>query len=330
MTSCGAGSFVACYYGVLMESPPSKNYASITLVALLVAALAVGTYSGMRYHSVDAELASTTRALTIERTLNTAKIADLEASTTALSALLASSSEERIELYHRLGIAIEDNSSLSHQISMTQGQIEVLNKLRATDKELLQKYSKVFFLNENYIPSALASVTPTFVWDKKKSLRIHSDVQPFLEKMMRDAALKAHPLLLVSAYRSFSDQTVLKSSYSMSFGNGANKFSADQGYSEHQLGTTVDFTSPSLGASYTSFAGSDSYQWLLDNAYKYGFVLSYPKNNSYYVFEPWHWRFVGIVLSAKLHQEGKNFYDLEQRDIDQYLIDIFELKDTMQ
>jgi hypothetical protein len=58
-------------------------------------------------------------------------------------------------------------------------------------------------------------------------------------------------------------------------------------------------------------------------------VLSYPKNNSYYVYEPWHWRFVGVVLSSKLRQEGKNFYDLDQREIDNYLIDIFSLKETM-
>jgi LAS superfamily LD-carboxypeptidase LdcB len=265
----------------------------------------------------------------LERTAHTDRIAALEASNTLLNEELASSTEERIELYNRLGIIIEDNSSLTHQISMTQSQIEVLNKLRATDKELLQKYSKVFFLNENYVPSSLATVTPELVWDKKKTLRIHSDVQPFLEKMLRDAASSSHSIALISAYRSFKDQTSLKSTYSMSFGSGANRFSADQGYSEHQLGTTVDLTTPALGANYTSFANSAAFTWLTENAYKYGFVLSYPKNNSYYVYEPWHWRFVGVVLSSKLRQEGKNFYDLDQREIDNYLIDIFSLKETM-
>ena len=198
-----------------------------------------------------------------------------------------------------------------------------------SDKELLQKYSKVFFLNENYIPSGLATVTQSLVNDPKKTIRIHTDVQPFLEKMMRDAASSSYPLTLISGYRSFKDQESLKSAYSMSFGSGANKFSADQGYSEHQLGTAIDFTTPTLGTNFTNLAASGAYTWLTENAYKYGFVLSYPKNNGYYVYEPWHWRFVGIVLSVKLHQEGKNFYDLDQRDIDQYLIDIFDMKDTM-
>lgn len=313
-----------------MERTHPINYAVITLGLLLVASLLVGTYGGLRYHVIENELASTTGALEDLQVVSSGTIASLEASTSQLKLALASSTEEKNELYNRLGIAVEDNSSLAQRVSVTQNQIEVLNKLRATDKELLQKYSKVFFLNENYSPLSLATITPTLVYDKKKVLRIHSDVHPFLESMMRAAASSSNPLLLISAYRSFDNQTALKSTYAMSFGSGANKFSADQGYSEHQLGTTVDFTTPTLGANFAKFADDEAYFWLTQNAYKYGFVLSYPKNNGYYVYEPWHWRYVGIVLSAKLRQEGKNFYDLDQRDIDQYLIDIFTLKETMQ
>ena len=51
--------------------------------------------------------------------------------------------------------------------------------------------------------------------------------------------------------------------------------------------------------------------------YKYGFAISYPAGNAYYKFEPWHWRYVGVELAAKLHNEAKNFYDLDQRDINE-------------
>ncbi|MEK7495870.1 MAG: D-alanyl-D-alanine carboxypeptidase family protein, partial [Patescibacteria group bacterium] len=64
--------------------------------------------------------------------------------------------------------------------------------------------------------------------------------------------------------------------------------------------------------------------WLTENAYKYGFILSYPKQNTYYRFEPWHWRFVGVALATKLHDGNKYFYDLSQREIDQYLVSIFD------
>jgi D-alanyl-D-alanine carboxypeptidase len=118
---------------------------------------------------------------------------------------------------------------------------------------------------------------------------------------------------------------LLKSTYSVTYGAGtANRFSADQGYSEHQLGTTLDFTTPATGLVFSKFEKTSAYAWLAENGYTYGFVLSYPKNNTYYQYEPWHWRFVGRGLAAKLHADGKRFYDLDQRDIDSYLISFFD------
>jgi LAS superfamily LD-carboxypeptidase LdcB len=131
-------------------------------------------------------------------------------------------------------------------------------------------------------------------------------------------------LKILSAYRSFGEQGILKSGYKTFYGSGANQFSADQGYSEHQLGTTVDFTTSKLGLNFESFKNTPEYSWLATNAYKYGFTLSYPEGNSFYQFEPWHWRFVGTKLATRLHEEGKYFYDMDQRLIDQYLISIFD------
>ena len=67
-----------------------------------------------------------------------------------------------------------------------------------------------------------------------------------------------------------------------------------------------------------------AYTWMQANAYKYGFELSYPKANGYYVYEPWHWRFVGVELATKLYNDHANFYDLDQRTLDTYLIKIFD------
>ena len=109
------------------------------------------------------------------------------------------------------------------------------------------------------------------------------------------------------------------------YGSGtANSFSAEQGYSEHQLGTTVDFTTKSLSGKLGGFDKTAEYKWLTENAHKFGFTLSYPPNNSYYTFEPWHWRFVGGDLARYLYNRNLHFYDMAQRDIDEYLIDIFE------
>ena len=154
---------------------------------------------------------------------------------------------------------------------------------------------------------------------------MHGGIEPFLKILLDVATSSNVDIRIISAYRSFGTQSELKSSYTVVYGAGtANKFSADQGYSEHQLGTTVDFTTAKLGANFSAFEKTQTFQWLAAEAYKYGFILSYPKNNAYYRFEPWHWRFVGRSLAEKLHNEGKFFYDLEQREIDKYLVSIFD------
>jgi D-alanyl-D-alanine carboxypeptidase len=214
--------------------------------------------------------------------------------------------------------------SFSSQIGGIQNTVGILEKLSQTDPELLKKYSKVYFLNENFIPKEFIKIDPKYTFDPTKDYLFYSKIWQFSQDMLTAAENAGAKIKISSAYRSFGTQGGVKSSHVMAYGSGANKFSADQGYSEHQLGTTLDFTTLETGATYLNFEKTPAYQWLLENAYKYGFILSYPENNAYYQFEPWHWRFVGRGLAEKLHQEGKNFYDLDQREIDQYLISFFD------
>ncbi|MEK9184594.1 MAG: M15 family metallopeptidase [Patescibacteria group bacterium] len=210
------------------------------------------------------------------------------------------------------------------QIGNIAGTVGSLDKLSKTDPQLLKKYSKVFFLNEHYTPSDLATITPEFLFNKDSILKFHASAYPFLLKILQVAQNDKIPLQIISAYRSFSTQSSLKKSYKFTYGAGtANQFSADQGYSEHQLGTTIDFTTPEVGATFNGFENTTAYIWLINNAYKYGFILSYPKNNTYYEYEPWHWRFVGVDLAQKIQRENTHFYDLDQREIDKYLLLIF-------
>jgi LAS superfamily LD-carboxypeptidase LdcB len=215
--------------------------------------------------------------------------------------------------------------SLRGQVETATKTVDDLVKLSQTDKELLQKYSKVYFLNENFVPPHLTQIDPKYIFDKTQNEFFLTNTYPFLANMIDAAARDGIQLQVDSAYRSFDEQKDLKSSYKITYGSGANKFSADQGYSEHQLGTTADLTnSKDNGDLSISFDKTDSYKWLKDNAYKYGFILSYPKGNQYYQYEPWHWRFVGVKLATFMREEGKNFYDLDQREIDKYLISFFD------
>ncbi|OHA92157.1 MAG: hypothetical protein A3J09_01545 [Candidatus Zambryskibacteria bacterium RIFCSPLOWO2_02_FULL_51_21] len=216
---------------------------------------------------------------------------------------------------------VDSFSSQLEELGVTVG---VLDKLAHTDEELLKKYSKVYFLNENYIPATLFDIDEKYLLPGSKNFMIYGKVWPHLRDLLEAAHSAGQNLLIASAYRSFGTQSALKSAYTVSYGSGANRFSADQGYSEHQLGTAVDFTTNKLGTGFSAFASEPAYKWLQENAHKYGFILSYPKNNAYYQYEPWHWRYVGIELATKLHDENKFFYDLDQREIDKYLVNLFD------
>lgn len=242
-----------------------------------------------------------------------------------INQLLRATTDERDDLEANLRSEQEVIDAMQMQIESAIGEVGTLQKLNDTDRELLAKYSRVYFLNENYVPRSLTPIPGLYVFEPEKEKLLLTPVLPFLTELMTDAGSAGIDLRVLSAYRSFGTQSMLKSTYTMIYGSKtANKFSADQGYSEHQLGSTVDFTTVSLGAKFTTFAQVSAYQWLLDNGYRYGFILSYPKSNAYYAFEPWHWRFVGKALARELHESGKHFYDLSQREINTYLAALFD------
>lgn len=287
---------------------------------LLAAILAIFSYGGYRYLILRERFEQVKETLTVTE----AKFQKLQNTTKNLEAELTQTKQDNVKLSEMLKAEQQKNDFFAKQIKEIGGTVSILEKLSKTDKELLQKYSKVYFLNEHYIPSQLSQIDEKYLLDKSQDKYIHTKVLPFLYKMLDDAASAGNPMKIISAYRSFGTQSDLKTGYLMVFGSGANRFSADQGYSEHQLGTTIDLTTPELGTSFTQFENTKAYQWLLRNAHQYGFILSYPKGNRFYQFEPWHWRFVGIQLATKLYENNQYFYDLDQREIDTYLISIFD------
>lgn len=211
------------------------------------------------------------------------------------------------------------------QVQELSSTVAALNKLASTDKQLLEKYSSVYFLNENYIPQNLSQIDPTWTAPGVKPQQILSGIQSHVYDLLDAAKKDGIEMKIRSAYRSFSEQASIKSSYTVTYGAGtANSFSADQGYSEHQLGTTVDLASAQNKYVLSGFDSTKAYGWMQQHAYEYGFVLSYPRGNSHFIFEPWHWRYVGVQLATRLHAEHKTLYDLDQRTIDTYLATFFD------
>ncbi len=88
----------------------------------------------------------------------------------------------------------------------------------------------------------------------------------------------------------------------------ASSYSALAGQSEHQTGLCIDFITPEMNAELTeAFENTAAFAWLSENAYRFGFILRYPKGMediTGYTYEPWHYRFVGREAATDIHVGG--------------------------
>ena len=304
-----------------------KNIETALEVALALVVVLLGglVYSYIRIFSLveeveklSSDFASTTEMFATDLVAFQDQLKSHSDALTTLGADLRSTTQNIVNVQSQLG-------GVEQTVGNISGTVTTLEKLSKTDPELLQKYSKVFFLNEHYTPERVIEISKEYLYSENHPEVIHAGVWPNLQKLLVTAKSAGITLYVSSAYRSFDEQKSLKSAYSVTYGQGtANQFSADQGYSEHQLGTALDFITTGLGGQLEGFDSTPAYQWLLANAYRFGFTLSYPKGNAFYIFEPWHWRFVGTTLASDLQNTGRHFYDLDQREIDTYLPGIFD------
>ncbi|MCK5734829.1 MAG: M15 family metallopeptidase, partial [Spirochaetaceae bacterium] len=130
-----------------------------------------------------------------------------------------------------------------------------------------------------------------------------------LVRLSKAAEAEGLTLRISSAYRSYEYQQALFNRYSERDGEAAaSRYSARAGTSQHQLGTTVDF-----GSITNNFAISAEGIWMEENAGRFGWSLSYPREmeeETGYMWESWHWRWIGT--DAVIMQ--KNFFDgVQQR-----------------
>jgi D-alanyl-D-alanine carboxypeptidase len=125
--------------------------------------------------------------------------------------------------------------------------------------------------------------------------------------MAAAARLAGAPLAIASAYRSYSVQVAVFGSWSRLVGRStALLVSARAGHSEHQLGTTLDFRGLGGGKPWSvpDWGRTRAGAWLSRNAWKYGFVMSYPRGKTdltCYRYEPWHFRYYGREIAAAIH-----------------------------
>jgi D-alanyl-D-alanine carboxypeptidase len=135
-------------------------------------------------------------------------------------------------------------------------------------------------------------------------------VRPQLRALKEAATRAGIPLYVKSAYRSYQTQQSTFNYWVSVVGySEALKTSARPGHSEHQLGTTIDFTH-AYGVApwdWSDWATTRTGAWLKSNAWRYGWIMSYPKYKSSvtcYSYEPWHYRYVGVERAKAIRDSG--------------------------
>ncbi len=131
-----------------------------------------------------------------------------------------------------------------------------------------------------------------------------------LRQMIQEARLHGIELKVVSGFRSYQQQQATFD-YWVSVGGyeAALRTSARAGHSEHQLGTTLDFThvGGKLPWEYADWAATPAGSWMKHNAWRYGWVMTYPAGASAvtcYDYEPWHYRYVGPDLARQVKESA--------------------------
>ncbi len=134
-------------------------------------------------------------------------------------------------------------------------------------------------------------------------------VLPHLLALFEAAAAAGHRIAVVSSYRSYATQAETYRYHVNDLGlEQASRVSARAGHSEHQLGTTVDFSSAAVGFDLVqAFGDTPEGRWLAGRAHEFGFVMSYPEgleDVTGYDYEPWHFRWVGQRMAEDVRARG--------------------------
>ena len=162
---------------------------------------------------------------------------------------------------------------------------------------LVNKYNA--FPN-GYVPKDLMMVESTYM---RSDAAIH---MLDMVKAMRNEGLT---VILHSGYRSEKTQENLYNRYVKRDGKEkADTYSARPSHSEHQSGLAMDLSNN--WALEEVFENTKEFAWLKEHAHEYGYILRYKKGKediTGYTYEPWHYRYVGVDIATKIHDENLTF-----------------------
>jgi zinc D-Ala-D-Ala carboxypeptidase len=184
---------------------------------------------------------------------------------------------------------------------------DVLTEHRSYAEWHVSLVDPIFMVSSGYAPGDLTWVGNAGIAGGGYVRRLALADLRALDQAARAAGIR---LRVVSAYRSYwTQKATFKYGIEESGYSEAVRYSARPGHSEHQLGTTLDFSFVNGGDpwNYADFATTKAGGWLKANAWKFGWVMSYPKGAESltgYGYEPWHYRYFGRALAAQQRASG--------------------------
>ena len=213
---------------------------------------------------------------------------------------------KRYKDYHKL------NSNLSVNDVVTRVNLNLDLPYYANTKEakylntfytLVNKYN---YLRDDFVPNNLVEMTLPY---SKEGIYLVEEARDNFYKLVDKAKEEGLTIRAISAYRGYTYQKRLYDKYVEADGvNKADTYSARPGFSDHQTGLAIDVDNTI--SSFENFTNTKEYQWMLDNSYKYGFILRYPSGKesiTTYQFESWHYRYVGLKLAKKIKASNLTF-----------------------
>lgn len=161
--------------------------------------------------------------------------------------------------------------------------------------------NRKYYVGATYIPDSLVDIGDIpKIHRENEIILLDKQTLEAYTRMVHDATFEGIELTVFSGYRSYTRQEEL-----FTHGNDP-MYIAMAGHSEHQTGLAIDVSTKDTGLT-LYFENTLSFHFLKNNAYKYGFILRYPKDKTEitgYGYEPWHYRYVGVEVAKYIYENN--------------------------
>lgn len=196
----------------------------------------------------------------------------------------------------------EDEETTVLFVNLSMDTDDYVNPVKTSAFSIDMLVNKHYKLDEDFVPDDLVEFDQEYCNDEVQEGNREAVVA--FKNMYEAAKKEGLGLVINSSYRSYQVQENICNTFKDLYGEGyVTKYVALPGFSEHQTGLAFDIGSTSSKV----FAESKEYEWMKENAYKYGFILRFTKANAYitgFRSEPWHYRYVGKKVAKYIYDNN--------------------------